>query len=106
MGSRDILRYREGLDEECTMDKFEGMLGECRDPGSQAWKDKGEELNQDSCRSGSHRRGIAEVEGNSGRRRFRGIQEGAPVVCQANTHGTSGTQAESDEAHAGKDRDG
>eukprot|EP00969_Alexandrium_andersonii_P094294 4166420-Alexandrium_andersonii.AAC.1 len=37
----------ERLDEEWTMDKFEQLLGECRDPGAQAWKDGGEELNQD-----------------------------------------------------------
>eukprot|EP00969_Alexandrium_andersonii_P187317 8276390-Alexandrium_andersonii.AAC.1 len=32
------------------MDKFEELLGECRDPGARAWKDRGEELNQDLWR--------------------------------------------------------
>eukprot|EP00969_Alexandrium_andersonii_P169415 7489147-Alexandrium_andersonii.AAC.1 len=41
-----------------------------------------------------HRGGIAEGEGNSGRRRLRGIQEGTPMVCLADTHGIAGTQAE------------
>eukprot|EP00969_Alexandrium_andersonii_P062070 2735334-Alexandrium_andersonii.AAC.1 len=47
IGSRDRFRYMERLDEEWTMGKFEELLGECRDPGAQAWKDRGEELNQD-----------------------------------------------------------
>eukprot|EP00969_Alexandrium_andersonii_P302480 13371316-Alexandrium_andersonii.AAC.1 len=52
------------------------------------------------------RRGTAEGEGNSCRGWMRGIQEASPVVRKTDSHGTAGTQAEGDEARAGKDGDG